>query len=106
MFFTQYQLFNAGSPTFKENLKNIEESVKKEDWDEAMHEVKNAERMWNKGQVLVAIKYSDTSYTLLNLTLKQLKGAVITHDKHEAVRSVKESIFLFENITSVSPRST
>lgn len=106
MFYIQYRLFSATDPTFHQQLEQVETSVKHEDWVKALAEVKQIEKTWNKGQILVAIKYSDTSYTLLNLTLKELKGAIITRDKHEAVRSAKESLFLFENITSVSPRST
>ena len=106
MFLSQYLAFDAHHPTVSERLKLVAVDAKSGDWSGALSEVKVVERVWKKNQALVAIKYSDTSYAFLSVALARLGASVREKDSRSVVRDVVEAVFLFENITSISPSTT
>ncbi|EIT85575.1 hypothetical protein A374_10068 [Fictibacillus macauensis ZFHKF-1] len=106
MFYMQHELFFQKSSSFIVRLRTTERYIEAEKWNEALHEAELVEKQWNKGEVLISIKYAGSSFTLLNIALGELKAAIRTRDPHTAAKSVKTTLYLFENITSISPRSS
>ncbi|MFC4776045.1 DUF4363 family protein [Paenibacillus sp. GCM10023252] len=105
LFILQYQLFQSGSPDFRQRLDNVLTYAEQGDWNKSQEEAKQVERIWSKGQIVIAIKYADTSYTMLNVALARLLGAVKEKDLHSVRVDTLESKALYDNITSLSPRS-
>lgn len=79
-------------------------SSREGDWAEAAEKAENVENMWERGKVIISIKSGGTNQALLNISLKQLKGAINERDLKSAIREGETSMMLFENLTSVTPR--
>ncbi|SDX55694.1 hypothetical protein [Paenibacillus sp. CF384] len=105
LFIWQYQLFHAGNPDFQDRLHSVESYAIQGKWSQAQQEVESVLRIWKKGHTLIAIKYADTSFTLMNVTLDVLKAATEEKDLRTVRYSTKEALVLFDNITSLSPKS-
>ncbi|SFT27211.1 hypothetical protein [Paenibacillus sp. BC26] len=105
LFAWQYRLFQSGNPNFEDRLRKVESYAVQGNWSEAQQEVESVLHTRKKGHTLIAIKYADTSFTLMNVTLDVLKAATEEKDLRTVRYSTKEALVLFDNITSLSPKS-
>ena len=74
------------------------------DWAGAEKSADRAVQLWNQGNLLVAVKYAESDYTLLNLTLTRFRVAIAKRDAQSAEKEGLSSLFLFKNITSIAPQ--
>lgn len=103
LFLAQYLIFFAHHPNFPELLRNVEKYSLDGNWRKAETTVNRVHVVWNRGNPVIAIKYNETDYSVLNAVLMRLKAAITTHDLSGAVRETRVAEFLFRNITSISP---
>lgn len=74
------------------------------DWAEAERAAAQASELWNQGNFLVAVKYAESDYTLLNLCLMRLHASILKRDLASAQREGLSCLYLFKNITSIAPQ--
>ncbi|MDF2506107.1 DUF4363 family protein [Clostridium sp.] len=103
LFLIQYFIFYSSKPTFPEMIEEVVEYSSKNQWDKANETLMKVEKKWNESQFVIAIKYADQDYSLLNIQFARLRGAINTKDVHSAEKEGKACIFIFKNITSISP---
>jgi hypothetical protein len=104
LFSVQYILFYAAKPTFPEQIQQVVDYSAENQWAKADKTLMKVESRWNKSQPIIAIKYADQDYSLLNIAFVRLRGAINTKDRHGVEREGKACILIFRNITSISPR--
>ena len=99
----QLLLFNFGDNKFVDSIEKSITYANTGDWKNAQDEAQKAQKMWDKGNFIVAIKYSETDFTFLNIYLTRFESAIAQKDANEATKEGRSSIYIFENITSLSP---
>ncbi len=104
MMLGQMFLFNWGDRNFTGEVKTALLGAEKEDWAGAEQAANRAAELWNQGNFLVAVKYAETDYTLLNLCLVRFRAAILKRDREGAEREGLSCLYLFNNITSVAPQ--
>lgn len=100
----QMFLFNWGDRNFTGEVKTALKQAQTGDWAGAERAASRASQLWEQGNFLVAVKYAETDYTLLNLTLTRFRVAIARQDEPSAQREGLSSLYLFNNITSVAPQ--
>ncbi|MBC7961149.1 MAG: DUF4363 family protein [Vallitaleaceae bacterium] len=103
LFILQYALFYADQPTFPDRIENVIHLSASKQWNEADQALKKVESIWNQAQPLIAIKYADQDYTVLNVAFVGLRSAINAKNSHEAEKEGKACLWVFKNITSISP---
>ena len=63
-----------------------------------------AAQLWNQGNFLVAVKYAESDYTLLSLTLTRMRAAIARMVEPGALEVGLSCLYLFNNIASVAPQ--
>lgn len=101
---SQYQIFNSTHPTFAEMIRDVMTYSLNKDWDSANKMMVRAEKTWNKGNAVIAIKYADQDFSVLYVVLKRMRGAVNSKDVHGVLREGEAAIYIYNNITSISPK--
>lgn len=104
LFSVQYIVFYATKPTFPEMIEQVVDYSAENQWAKADKALMKVESRWNKTQPLIAIKYADQDYSILNIAFVRLRGAINTKDRHGVEREGKACIAIFKNITSISPK--
>lgn len=104
LFAWQQAVFFQKQESFYDELHAVMTSSREGDWARAAEKAENVESMWERGKVIISIKSGGTNQALLNISLKQLKGAIKEKDLKSAIREGETSMMLFENLTSVTPR--
>lgn len=104
MFITQALLFKSGNNNFVKTIENSVEYAKQGDWENANAQADKAYQIWQNGNFVVALKYSETDYVFLNVYLERFKGAVKQEDADEVEKEALSCIYIFNNITSISPQ--
>jgi hypothetical protein len=97
-------VFYATKPTFPELIEQVVDYSAENQWAKADKTLMKVESRWNKAQPLIAIKYADQDYSILNIAFVRLRGAINTKDRHGVEREGKACIAIFLNITSISPK--
>lgn len=103
LFIAQYMFFYSTKPTFPGMIEEVVTYSSKNQWDKADKTLKKVELKWNKAQSIIAIKYSDQDYSVLNIEFARLRGAINTKNIYGAEREGKACVLIFKNITSISP---
>lgn len=103
LFIVQYMIFYATKPTFPGMIEEVVTYSSKNQWDKADKTLKKVEAKWNNAQSIIAIKYSDQDYSVLNVEFARLRGAINTKNIYGAEREGKACVLIFKNITSISP---
>jgi hypothetical protein len=103
LFVVQYAIFYATKPTFPEMIEEVVSYSSKNQWDKADKTLKKVEAKWNEAQPVIAIKYADQDYSVLNIEFVRLRGAINTKNRFGAEREGKACVLIFKNITSISP---
>jgi len=103
LFIVQYMIFYATKPTFPGMIEEVVRYSSKNQWDKADKTLKKVEAKWNNAQSIIAIKYSDQDYSVLNVEFARLRGAINTKNIYGAEREGKACVLIFKNITSISP---
>lgn len=104
LLFTQYRVFYGTTPTFPEMIEEVAVEAEKEDWQQAEEKLKQVEDKWQKTEPLIAIKYADTEYSLLNVGFSTLKAGIKAQDKKEVRKATEICVKLFKNMTSISSK--
>lgn len=100
----QMFLFNWGDRNFTGEVKTALSQAETGDWAGAEQAASRAMQLWNQGNFLVAVKYAESDYTLLNLTLVRFRVAIAKQDEPSAQREGLSCLYLFNNITSAAPQ--
>lgn len=100
----QMFLFNWGDRNFNGEVESALKQAGTGDWAGAERSADRAVQLWNQGNFLVAVKYAESDYTLLNLTLTRFRAAIAKRDTQSAEKEGLSSLFLFKNITSIAPQ--
>lgn len=100
----QMFLFNFGDRNFNGEVESALRQAGTGDWAGAERSADRAVQLWNQGNFLVAVKYAESDYTLLNLTLTRFRAAIAKRDAQSAEKEGLSSLFLFKNITSIAPQ--
>lgn len=103
LFILQYVLFYAYNPTFPQMIEDVIQLSTEEQWEEADKTLKKVEHKWDQAQPLIAIKYADQDYTVLNVAFVCLRSAINAKNLQEVEKEGKTCIWVFKNITSISP---
>ncbi len=101
---TQFIIFKSTHPTFTEKIKEVMTYSSKKDWANANKMMDRVEKTWNKGNAVIAIKYADQDFSILYVILMRMKGAILTKDVHGVLREGESAIYIYNNITSISPK--
>ena len=104
MLLGQMFLFNWGDRNFSQEVEGALKNAESGDWDGAERAADRAAQLWNQGNFLVAVKYAESDYTLLNLTLVRFRAAILKRDEPGAQREGLSCLYLFNNITSIAPQ--
>ncbi len=104
LFTAQFLLFDFGDNKFVETIKDTIEYAKSGDWDNANKEAEKAYNIWDNGNAIVAIKYSETDFTFLNVYLARFNSAVRQKDASSVEKEGLSAIYIFNNITSIAPK--
>jgi hypothetical protein len=100
----QMFLFNWGDRSFTGAVEGALKRAGTGDWAGAEQSADRAAQLWNQGNFLVAVKYAETDYTLLNLALTRFRAAVAKRDEPNAEKEGLSCLYLFKNITSIAPQ--
>ncbi len=100
----QTLLFNWGDRNFTGEVETALRQAETGDWTEAERAANRAKQLWDQGNFLVAVKYAESDYTLLNLCLTRFQAAIIKKGEPSAQREGLSCLYLFGNITSVAPQ--
>jgi hypothetical protein len=100
----QKLLFDAGDRHFTREIEAAMEKADAGDWAGAEQAANRANDLWNQGNFLVAVKYAESDYTLLNLTLTRFRAEIAHEDASGARREGASCLYLFENITAPAPQ--
>lgn len=100
----QKLLFDAGDRHFTGEIKAAMEKADADDWAGAEQAASRANDLWNQGNFLVAVKYAESDYTLLNLALTRFRADIARKDASGVRREGVSCLYLFENITSPAPQ--
>ncbi len=100
----QKLLFDAGDRHFTGEIEAAMEKAEAGDWSSAEQAANRANDLWNQGNFLVAVKYAESDYTLLNLTLTRFRAEIAHRDASGARREGASCLYLFKNITSPAPQ--
>ena len=103
MMLGQALLLQWGDRDFNGEVKSALKKAEGGDWAGAEQAADRANELWNQGNFLVAVKYAESDYTLLNLTLIRFRAAVAKKDAPTAQKEGLSCLYLFQNITSVAP---
>lgn len=103
LFTVQYMMFYATKPNFPEMMEKVITYSVENQWGKADETLLKVEKKWKQAQPLIAIKYADQDYSLLNIGIVRLRGAINTKDMPGVEREAKVCILIFKNITSISP---
>jgi hypothetical protein len=95
--------FSYGDNQFVLSIENSIKYARENSWDLADIEASKVIKMWDKGNHIVAFKYSESDFTLLNIYLFSYDNAMKTRDLQEAEKEAISAIYLFNNMTSISP---
>ena len=98
----QYYTFYGSHPTFPEKIGEVIAYAEESKWDEASQTLQEVENTWNNAQYLIAIKYADQEYSLLNIAFKGLRAGINSQNRHEVLKEGEVCMMLFKNITSFS----
>lgn len=104
MMLGQKLLFDAGDRHFVGEIKAAMEKAESGDWASAERAANRANDLWNQGNFLVAVKYAESDYTLLNLTLTRMRAEIAHQNAAGARREGASCLYLFQNITSPAPQ--
>ncbi len=100
----QMFLFNWGERNFSGEVEAALQSARDGDWAGSERAADRAAQLWNRGNFLVAVKYAESDYTLLSLTLTRMRAAIARKDEPGALKEGLSCLYLFNNITSVAPQ--
>jgi hypothetical protein len=100
----QTLLFRWGDRDFTGEMRTALQKADGGDWAGAEKAAERASQLWNQGNFLVAVKYAESDYTLLNLTLIRFRAAVAKKDEPSAQKEGLSCLYLFNNITSAAPQ--
>ncbi len=100
----QWFLFNSENCNFTRTVEDAIRSAYSGDWVNAQKQAKKADDIWNRGNFIVAVKYAETDYTFLNVYLTRFQLAIAQKDADEAAKEGFSALYIFNNITSVSPK--
>lgn len=100
----QKLLFDAGDRHFAGEIEAAIERADAGDWAGAGQAADRADALWSRGNFLIAVKYAESDYTLLSLTLARFRAEIANGDAAGARREGASCLYLFENITSPAPR--
>jgi hypothetical protein len=100
----QMFLFNWGDRNFTGDMERAMKQAGTGDWAGAEQAADRAVQLWNQGNFLVAVKYAESDYTLLNLTLTRFRAAILKRNAYDAEKEGLSCLFLFKNITSIAPQ--
>lgn len=103
MFLVQMLLLEYGQNDFVSTIEETIEYAKAGDWENADIKAQTAREIWAKGHFIVALKYSESDYIFLNIYLTRFDSAVKQKDTKEVEKEGLSSIYIFKNITSISP---
>lgn len=98
----QYYTFYGSHPTFPEKIEKVIKYTEENKWDEANQTLQEVENTWKNAQYLIAIKYADQEYSLLNIAFKGLRAGIDAQNKHAVLKEGEVCMMLFKNITSFS----
>lgn len=97
-------IFNTGNHKFVPAIEQVISYSKAQQWSQAEQEVSKVQKIWDKGNPWIAIKYAEVDFTFLAIYLEHLKSAVKNRDLHNVVRDGKVAIMIFKNITAIAPK--
>lgn len=100
----QKLLFDFGDRNFTGEIKTAMESADAGDWAKAEQSAHRAAQLWNEGNVLVAVKYAESDYSLLNIFLARFQVSIVKRDAKTARSDGVSCLYLFNNITSPAPQ--
>ena len=100
----QQLLLNKGDRNFAGDIEQALRQVEAGDWAGAEASVKSASELWAQSNYIVAVKYAETDYTLLQLTLLRFRAAIEKRNAEESAKEGVSCLYLFQNITSIAPK--
>ena len=100
----QKLLFDFRDRNFTADVKDAMARADAGDWTGAQVSADQAATLWKQGNFLVAVKYAESDYTLLNLCLARFRASIARKDASGARTEGVSCLYLFENITSISPQ--
>jgi hypothetical protein len=104
LFLAQYLIFFSPHPNFVELLEAVAKYSVDQDWNRAESTINKVQGIWIKGNPVIAIKYAESDFSVLNVALIRLKAAIITKDIPGVIREATAAELLFKNITSITPK--
>jgi len=100
----QALLFHWGDRDFTGAVEAALQRVDAGDWTGAERAADRAMRLWDRGSFLVALKYAESDFTLLEVYLVRMLAAIDRRDPSAARQDGLSCLYLFDNITSIAPR--
>lgn len=96
--------FNSGDRNFAGSIENAMTFSKQGNWEMAEKEAAKVSKIWAKGNPLIALKYAESDYSLLNIYLAYFDVAVKHRDVYNIEKEGMASLYIYKNIVSIVPK--